>query len=530
MLNVLLVDDEALALTHLRRIIDWEKHGFQLCGEAHGGQEAVEMIESLMPQIVIADIDMAGMDGVALSRYVHERCGGRIKLVMLSSYDNYEYVRETMKNGAADYLLKHRLEADGLLELLNRLKEDIRMSEAMPQGLAFMERNWSSLNQGLAQTYLRSLVLGLEIDTARAEEYFRHLSPLGVGRMVVTVLQVSTLPDPLGQRAPAETAQRSKAVLDVMRQCVDQGERGIAADVGEGRYVLLFSFPDERSEHAIGQRVRACLKRLADMLRLYVNASLSYGIGPVSSRFDRLAADYKTALLSMGGVQPREALPQAVGPATGVTLRQEKALIAAVEQAGASGCAIIVDEIFASLQGPHLKHTLPHTVNELIQLADKIWFKSGRQADAYYAGEWPTRVELADPDKLAATAVWVKSLYAQLMDKLAAGERHYSPYVQQAIVLIRSRFAEPISLEQASEQAGITDTYMGRLFRQETGTYFTDYLNRVRIEAAKQLIASGSYRVKQIYERVGFSSYTYFFKVFKSNVGMTPQEYAKSGP
>lgn len=528
----MLVDDEPLALTHLRRLIDWEAHGFRICGEARNGQEAVEMLPAARPDIIIADIDMAGMDGVQLSGYIHDHGDERVKLVMLSSYDNYDFVRNTMKNGASDYLLKHRTSGEALLELLLRLKEEIRLSEKKPDGLAFMERHWPTLNRGLAETFLRGLVLGHEENAAQAAEYLRRLSQVGSGRVVVAALQASDGQEALGLRTASEKKQRARAVMDVIRQSLEQDENGIVADLGEGRYAVLFAFEEERSEHAILQRVRACLKRMADRLRLFVNVRLSYGIGPVSTRLDRLAEDFASAWSARDGASPDGAASTA-GQPIGLTLRQEKALIAAVEEGEAAGVAVILDDIFAGLKetaADSLSVTMPHTVSELVQLADKIWSKSGSGAEASYdEGEWPTRQEMADPNRLDEVASWVKSLYAQLLRKLGESlrERRYSPYVRQAVALIRERFAEPISLEMAAEAAGITDTYMGRLFKQETGVYFTDYLNGIRIEAAKQLMDSGDYRAKDIFERVGFSSYTYFFKVFKNRTGMTPQEYAR---
>lgn len=534
MLNILLVDDEPLARTHLRRLIDWEANGFRVCGEASNGTEAMDMLDNVKPHIIIADIDMPGMNGVELGRHVHASGNGQVRIIMLSSYDNYEYVRETMKNGASDYLLKHRTDGAGLLELLVRLKDEIKVSLSRPDGIAFMERHWSSLNRDLAQNYLRSLVLGQEESAAQALDYFRSLSPAGGGRIVVAALHTSDVQEAIGKRTQAEMAQRAQAVMNVMRQTAEQDEIGVIADLGQGRYAALFAFGEERSEHAILQRVRSCLKRMMDTLRMFVNVHLSYGIGPVSSRLNRIAEDYAVARSAREGEHPPEAEQAAIGGRAGLSLREEKALIAAIDEGAETGVSVILDEVFSRMKeagAGALPVALPHTVGELVQLADKIWSKSGSGAEAsYYEGEWPTRQELTDPGQIHATQAWVRGLYGRLLAKLAEmrKEKEYSTYVRQAAAFIRERFQEPISLEMAAEAAGISDTYMGRLFKQETGTYFTDYLNGVRIEAAKQLIESGAYRAKDIFERVGFSGYSYFFKVFKSHTGMTPQEYAKS--
>ena len=86
----------------------WEQEGFQIVGEASNGQEGLEMIEKYQPEIVLADIVMPVLNGIDFSLILQEKYPD-IKLIILSSYDNFEYVRTTLLNGAVDYGLKPTL-------------------------------------------------------------------------------------------------------------------------------------------------------------------------------------------------------------------------------------------------------------------------------------------------------------------------------------------------------------------------------------------------------------------------------------
>jgi two-component system response regulator YesN len=124
---------------------------------------------------------------------------------------------------------------------------------------------------------------------------------------------------------------------------------------------------------------------------------------------------------------------------------------------------------------------------------------------------------------------WTQRLFESLLQKMSSNDmgNPHSTYVSATQKYVRQHYKHNISLEQASVNVGITPSYLSRLFKQETGINFTDYLNQVRIEHAQQLIRLGNNKMKQIYKDVGFSTYNYFFKVFKDIVGMTPYTYAK---
>ncbi|MEI2396679.1 response regulator, partial [Paenibacillus phytohabitans] len=117
-------DDEPLVHHHLSTMTDWRSHGFEICGEAYSGPMALQALEELQAHIAIIDVNMPGMNGVELQRTIRERYPA-VKTIMLSSYDDYDYVRECLRNGAADYLLKHRLNDQSLIAILKKAAREL---------------------------------------------------------------------------------------------------------------------------------------------------------------------------------------------------------------------------------------------------------------------------------------------------------------------------------------------------------------------------------------------------------------------
>src|ERR1044071_3056253 len=150
--SVFFVEDEIVTREGIRDNVDWQAHGFVLCGDARDGEIALPMLQQTCPDVLITDIKMPFMDGLQLSKLVRERLP-RTKIVILSGHDEFDYAQEAIKLGVTEYLLKPVTVSDlhqvlerlgGLLDrerademALRRLREQVEESRA-----ALIERLW----------------------------------------------------------------------------------------------------------------------------------------------------------------------------------------------------------------------------------------------------------------------------------------------------------------------------------------------------------------------------------------------------
>ncbi len=104
MIKVLLVDDQNLIRQGLRALLELEPD-LEIVGEAENGEQAIKLSEQLQPDIILMDIRMPIMDGVAATREIQKRCAG-IKILVLTTFDDDEYIKAALQNGAMGYLLK----------------------------------------------------------------------------------------------------------------------------------------------------------------------------------------------------------------------------------------------------------------------------------------------------------------------------------------------------------------------------------------------------------------------------------------
>ncbi|MFD0673202.1 response regulator [Cohnella sp. GCM10027633] len=132
MQQVMIVEDDFMYRYAIRSSMEWEKEGFRICAEAINGKHALSLLRECRPDIVITDINMPEMNGIDLIAELQAH-HPLIQIVVLSSYDDFPFVKQALKSGAKDYLLKHELEPAELTGLLKRLKEDSAEREDRPE-------------------------------------------------------------------------------------------------------------------------------------------------------------------------------------------------------------------------------------------------------------------------------------------------------------------------------------------------------------------------------------------------------------
>ena len=122
--KIMIVEDEPILRQGLEILGDWEKNGLHLIGSASNGEEALARMETECPDIIITDIMMPVMDGIALIERVKE-IFPRTELIVLSNYSDFQYVKQAMKAGASDYLLKAQIDFDSLMGVVNKIRDTI---------------------------------------------------------------------------------------------------------------------------------------------------------------------------------------------------------------------------------------------------------------------------------------------------------------------------------------------------------------------------------------------------------------------
>ncbi|MCY9663520.1 response regulator [Paenibacillus alginolyticus] len=526
MFQVLLVDDEALARNDVKSMLDWENHGFTLCGEAYNGAMALSMMEQHTPHIAILDVSMPLMNGVELSRMIRDRFP-KVKMIMLSSFDDYDYVRTCLMNGAMDYLLKHRLTAEALLMLLDKAVQELQSEEREHEARSAQTKMIERLSPVMLREHVANLARNVQ-DAGEVLQTYARDNELYSGSITYGTAAVQIVPFLLLTESYTDV-QKNRFVqqaTEVMQMAIGDIQKRTVGYVGEGRFIVLFSSED-RSEHTVTTQINQAMSSLAHSLEKFLNLKCVYAMGPLCGNLRLVSSSCSKANQDMN-VQFDQISNVSILKDS-LFMEEQKQLLLFLEQLDGERMNQIISTIFAVLRSqPVYAMTVQIIVSEMLHLVEMAWKRHFPHASLEDNGPIPSRNELGRIGSVTELEKWLLNYYAHIVEAIKeqrAGGGSYSRHISKAIQYITDNYASNISLDITASVLNLNPSYLSRLFKEETQMTFTEYLNRVRIKTSCMLMESGTYTLKQISSEVGFLSYTYFFKVFKSITGTTPQAY-----
>lgn len=481
--RVLLVDDEAVTRQYIAQLRLWQQGEFALSGAARTGEEALERLAVGDIDILLMDVYMPGMNGVALSQQVAERFP-QVSMVAVSNYDNYDYVREIMKNGAEDYLLKARLDENELAAVLRRARDrtGILPKQALRQKLAQWMRDEGTYPFPTDGSRLGAIVFA----AARQEA-----ASLSQEEIVV------------------------EGILRLLESMSSAEEDCVAIYLQDAHVVLFIRFYGTVSLAAIQARLDGLCREAAAAVQQVYHVVLS--TGACMPMLDNKML--RSFILHRLQGEQEAATPRRAS----LTIAQQKQLLHLMEDRNIPATAALLREILLEAQREGTQAYI-------------ILYKELVDILAHAAAEY----DITMPEHLQGLRLyrWMRINTAETQtEELVTAAKHvlhqallhentqYSPLVRDAMLHLRERFAQPIGLKEIAGALGCNASYLSRVFHQETGMTLIEHLTQVRIAEAKRLLTRKP--LKQIAELVGFSQYTYFLKVFKQETGMTPKQYIR---
>ncbi|MNW51633.1 putative response regulatory protein [compost metagenome] len=533
MYKLFFVDDELLVRTNLKMLIPWSAYGFTVCGEASGAAEALRLIPDLQPDIVLTDIRMPGMSGLDLIRLIGENHPD-IRTVVLSNYDDFDYVRVALQNGAVDYILKHRLDKDTILNALSGATKMLQSNPSEPRP------QLGDANQLLAlkKKFLVQLIAGFHFSE---EEIQSHIRILGIhlhNKRVVPVL--ASVDDYKMRTAGASLHARELeqfSIVNITEELLAEYENGAISHIEDDKFLILFSFPHTHSQYEIDQEIGGIAARISNAMKKFLNRSVSFSIGPMCPTLKSLPQSYQKAEEQLRGryylgknVILRDSIPLQKPMMTGLDVRMEKQLGRSLLQGDLAATMELLEQVFASIYEQALTKAGSQLIfNDLLGVLLRICKEKEIELESLHDDRTPPYEMLDRMETFEEFRAWFYELFSLAISKIhhETLQEGYTEYVHFALRYISKHFAEQISLNDIAEPLKISVAYLSTLFKQEVGIGFAEYLSNVRVEQAKALLTEHNMDIKEIAEHCGFMNYNYFFNVFKKKTGLTPGQYLK---
>lgn len=468
-MKLLITDDQNSVHMFFDRMLHYEELGITRVFHAGNGQEALEIIKKEWPELIILDIRMPVMDGISLLKMIDEFTFEH-RVMILSAYDEFEYAKKCMQFGVKDYLLK----PIDIREVKKLLEQSIREISEIQQ---------KSLDKTF-QKYIKKAADGTEFIP---EELEKH----GYG---VVCFESGNMPEFVQGNIKlfwaVETADMEIRVYEAENQkeweCFYalQKEKNPDIRIGFGYYHV----GKAEFMQAFTESVEALKQGFYTTGTYYYEKDyFTYYQGTEAGKLsEQLKKSFET-----GDVQE---MKQAVEKLFFIFKRGK--VPPDYVQDFCYGFLIQLNSDFVET----LKKLRSSTVSESLHSADSAAVKN-----MFLRLMLSMRLDIPPKD-------------VQMDEDVVRKIRHY----------IDTNYEKDISLITLSKHFFISKYQISRLFKKQFGINYSDYILKVRMEAAEMILANSNEKIDDIARRVGFEETSYFSRVFSKYFGMAPREYRKS--
>ena len=539
MIKVLIVDDDSIARTNLKTMIDWGKYGFEICGEAVNGSNAIQIIENNIPDIVITDMNMPVMDGVALIEYL-ERNYHYIKVIALSGYDDFDYVRQSMKRGTVDYLLKHKIDPELLLNTLRAAQKVIFNDKEINEQLQKLQEQLTESRTMMKQDFIKQLVLG---GTGGIEEINEKINEFGIlldtRNLAVVAAEIDDFVFIKDRFSVKEINKLISSIIDISTDVLNDMGKGVVTHIEAGKFVMIFSFGNMRSDQYINNHAIATIERIKTSIKRYLNITACFSLSRLFNDIVEINKYYKEADTALKDkffrgkdkiIRESSAI-NISNEFLNLDISDEKRIITALKVIDKQKVEECLKAVFEKvLKNRASQKSIQMIYAELINIINRVARESSIDVKMIYSDEDIPYNEMKKYETIIEVEQWIVNIYRKMISllELSTININLTEPTKKAMEFILKNFTRNISLNDAALYVGVNSSYLSRVFKEDYGKGFTEYINLIRVEHAKFLIENGDSKLKEIIKSAGFNSYTYFFKVFKDTLGMTPLEYEEN--
>lgn len=538
MIKVFLVEDEAIIRNGIRNIINWEKEGFEFVGEAGDGELAYPLIKKLRPDILITDIRMPFMDGLELSRIVKNELPAT-KIMIVSGYGEFDYAKQAISIGVTDYLLKP-ISSAKLLEAVRQVADLIKQEREKALVLSQYKKDMEESCKAARKKLFGHVVSGT-LSTMEILEEGRKLDiEFGASFYAAALLQLIPCSN---NRSAGKELEQVRAEMELY---LDGQQHIRMFHMGIEGFVMIFEGDD-------GKDINKLLEELGKYLKKIVNnhPELQYfvGAGRPVRRLGDIPRSYQEAGRAFASrffielnqiVDVEQAERYQSRSNVGINLeelRNSKIGRIQVENFLKNGTAQeadeFIEEYFHNVGENNYQSLMfrQYIVMDMflgaVDCLESLDISVDRLSESSRNfNEIACRICSLEDVKRSLLSLFLEAL--NLRDSIS--HKKYSLLLEEAQNYIGQNFQNnEISLNQVASFVNVSPSYFSTIFSQETGETFVEYLTRLRIEKAKEMLMCTSFRTSEIGYQVGYKDPHYFSYIFKKTVNCTPKEYRMRG-
>lgn len=529
--KIMLVDDEEEVRKSIIRKIDWEEAGFEVIGDAENGEDALERIEQIEPDVVLTDIKMPYMDGLTLAEKIRQLYPS-IKIVIFSGFDEFDYAQRAIKLNVIEYILKP-VNVEELTAILKKIKKNLDEEIEQKRNVNLLRESYVKSLPIIREQFLNDLMQGGLDEVTISEKLKEYEIDLGgANKWIAAAIHLE--PEEKVDKAVSLHRERELIPISVMNLLEEKLEK-------QYRYTLFHSTFENILIAAIDEgntqtELVALLGDICKETKKILEVSVTIGVGESCSRLSEIGTSVKSALNALGyravtgsgGVIYIRDVEPGVHGKLRFDSRMESELIAAVKFGPREKIEAVLSDVVGRMYEAKVHYRQQQAyilavINALTQLSQQYDLRSndmfGIETDYF-----EILANIQKTDNLRQYLLEV----ALRMNHVLEEERSNTTknVIQEAKQYIQDHYQDPeLSVEKICRYLHMSPAYFSTMFKKETGQAYIAYLTEIRLNKAVELLNKTDDKTYVIAAKVGYPEQNYFSYVFKKKFGISPSKF-----
>lgn len=531
--RIMLVDDEEEVRKAMIRKMDWERLGFTVVGDAENGEEALEKLEQLEPDVVMTDIRMPYMDGLTLTARIRDKYPS-VKILIFSGYDDFEYAQQAIKLNVTEYILKP-VNGEELAEILKRIRVSLDKEIEQRRDIDTLRESYLGSLPILRELFLNDLVrrtTDVSNVVPRLREY--GIDILDARKWLAAVIHVEQMDQTggqiLSQHQELIPISVKKLVEDHLkpycRFAIFNSMDGItvvaAVDEGNTQTGLINVFNDICKES-----------------RRVLEVVITIGVGHSCGTLEEISRSYQNAVDALGyraivgggkTIYINDMEPVSRGKLE-LDSKSESELISAIKFGTGESISGVIRTLISRMDDVRV-HARQYQLYMLsiVNCLARLMQQHDLHPEEMFGGQGSYEELLAGNRPREEFAAWVIPIACR-MNEAMNRERDNTTRkaVLEAKEYIRENYSNPdLSVEMLCRYLHMSPAYFSTVFKKETGQTYVNYLTEVRLNKAVELLNTTEDKTYVIAQKVGYQEQNYFSYVFKKQYGVSPTKYRRT--
>lgn len=519
MMNAVLVDDDIEMLEMLSHLIDWQTYGFSISGKYNNGENALKSIGEEKVDLLVTDITMPAMDGFELARNLR-KINPEMNVIFLTCHEDFSYAKEAIQIGADDYLVKYTLTKEKLIESLNKMSikynKRNNMNEKINRYTEEMNENRNNFKESLLYSIVKDLTQDID-GLSEKMSLYQIKKPSHSYCLIGLYVNYN-------ERILIENGEPQKKlwryeIADIISE--ELNNNGITDEVFPYDKYVIILHEWNSWDKTFSIKYKTIIEKICNIINETMRMRLAICVSDTYDTFWDIKKgivdldNRKTAPFYLKGKM--ELRHDDLKKFTAVSHEIFNRLNERFKIAFRDGENFIeeMDNLCTEIEK---KNYNPDIIRKLFQLFLFSIYKETIKMDKSI-----NEIPLEDAsfqfckDALYQQYDWYIGNYKEQLNK------NYNDDIKSILSYVDENLDKPISLQGVADNIYKNSSYLSRLFKQNIGMSFTDYLIKRRIEMATYLLTETNLSVEEVGRRVGINNVSYFYRFYKRETGKTPK-------